>query len=113
MADIDLQAIIVNTVIASSETTSAAVDLPSGFYPVAIITPSALTGTAFTFTVAADGTNYVAMYDKTGTAYSVTVAASRYIMLPPADFCGVNNFKIVSGSTEAAARSINIVARSL
>ena len=35
----DTNEIIVNAVIANNGTTSTAVDLPGGFYPIAIITP--------------------------------------------------------------------------
>ena len=95
--------------IAESGTTSGAVDL--GEWLVAgIITPSALTGTAFTFTAAdaEDGT-YNACYDSSGNAISVTVAASRHILLEPQTFAGARWLKIVSGSTEAAARNITLV----
>lgn len=79
-----------------------------GFY-----TPAALTGTAMTFQAApnASGT-YVEVVDgATGSAYSVTVAASKYIALDPAKTYGINQVKLVSGSSEAADRTITLVYR--
>lgn len=95
--------------IASSGTTSGAIDL--GEWLIAgIITPSALTGTAFTFTASdtEDGT-YNACHDSSGTAISVTVAASRHVLIEPQTFAGARWLKIVSGSAEGAARNITVV----
>lgn len=98
--------------IASGQTTSDAVNLASiGHALVGLVTPATLTGTAFTFSVSQDGTTYNTLYDKNGSSYSVTVAASRYILLPPADFAGIGYLKIVSGSTEGGTRSIVVVTR--
>lgn len=94
----------------SGETTSAAVDM-DGTHPVAIITPAALTGTSLTFTVSHDGATYNALYDQYGTQVTVVVAASRYIPLDPATFAGIRHLKLVSGSSEAAARNIIVVGR--
>jgi len=96
----------VTTSIANSATTSAAVTT-GGFSLVGILTPSALTGTTFTFTVSVDGTNFFPLYNSSGQV-SYTVAASRYIAINPVDFYGVQYFKIVSGSTEAAARTLTL-----
>jgi hypothetical protein len=41
--------------------------------------------------------------------YSVTVGTSRYVALDPAVFAGVKWVKVVSGSSEAAERTITIV----
>lgn len=98
--------------IANNGTVSDALSLGSvGHTVVGLITPGTLTGTAFTFQASADGTTYVAVYDKTGAAYSVTVSTSRYILLPPADFAGIQYLKVVSGSTETGERVITVVTR--
>ena len=102
---------VVNVTIANGATTSDAASLTSGSTPVAIITPSSLTGTAFTLQASIDGATYYPVYDITGSAYSVPVGTSRYIALPPGDLAGVRYLKVVSGSTEAADRTIGIVAR--
>jgi hypothetical protein len=76
--------------------------------PLAILTPAALTGTEFKFEASLDGTNFFDLYNE-ATEYAVTVAASRYVALNPNVFQGVRYLRIVSGSTEAAARDIYIV----
>ena len=108
----DISYITTDVTIANAATTSAAIDVPDGLSPVGFITPSALTGTSFTFTVSVDGTNFYALKKNDGSAsISYTVAASGYYPMNPSDWCGISNFKIVSGSTEAAARSIILVFR--
>lgn len=95
--------------IAASGTTSQAVDL--GEHLVAgIICPATLTGVALTFTAsdAEDGT-YQACYDASGNPISVTVAAGRHVLIEPQTFAGARWLKVVSGSTEAAAREITLV----
>lgn len=95
--------------IASSGTTSSAIDLGEWLL-AGIITPAALTGTAFTFTASdtEDGT-YNTCYDSSGTAITVTAAASRHILLEPQTFAGGRWLKIVSGAAEAADRNITVV----
>lgn len=84
---------------------------------VGIITPAALTGTAFSFKVSpkvsSDGAvgDFYDFYNVAGSAVSVTVAASRYIGIVPSDMSGVNCLKIVSNASEAAARTIICVIR--
>ena len=94
--------------IESSGTTSSARDLNGLGNLVALVTPSALTGTSFTFQASTDGSTYNAVYNE-GTQYSVTVAASRYVALDPSVFAGAQYVKVVSGSTEAAERTITLV----
>lgn len=98
--------------IASSGTESNAVDL-NGTRVVGIITPAALTGTAITLKASFDGTNFHDMYNKDGVQMTITVAASRWVALAPADLAGVRYLKLVSGSAEAAERVISIVTRPL
>jgi hypothetical protein len=107
----DLLAPSVRTVtIANGQTTSDALDCINGTV-VGILTPAALTGTAFTFSVSADGVTYNTLYSDAGTAVSVTVAASRYIYLDPTVFAGVRYVKVISGSAEGAQRIITLVLR--
>lgn len=73
--------------------------------------PSTFNGTAITFTVAPTfgGTYRTMQVD--GSDYSVTVAASKYVALDPANFAGVQFFKIVSGTSEADAESVSLATR--
>lgn len=98
--------------IASSGSTSTSITMQGGRVPIAILTPAALTGTAFTFECSVDGTNFYDLYNG-GTEYSLTVAANRYIALNPDVFQGVRYVRIVSGSTEAASRTIYVISGEL
>lgn len=98
----------VDVTIESSGTTSSAANVYGKGNVVAVETPSALTGTSFTFEASTDGSTYVPLYNE-GTQYSVTVGTSRYVALDPAVFAGVKWVKVVSGSSEAASRTITIV----
>ena len=101
---------VVTFTIANGETTSDAKDM-GGCTAAALVMPAAFTGTAITFSVAADGGAYQTLYDEFGTAKTITVAASRTIILTPAEFWWVRWMKLVSGSTEVAARTIKIICR--
>ena len=98
--------------IASSGTTSTALTLQGGRVPLAIVTPSALTGTAFTFQASTDGTNFFNLYNE-ATQYSVAVNTSRYIALNPDVFQAIRYIRIVSGSSEAALRTISVISGEL
>lgn len=97
--------------IALNGTVSSAYDLKTNGF-VGFVTPATLDGTAFTFQGSPDGTTYTALYNSANVAFSITVATSRYYILNPADFLGCRYVKIVSGSTETAARTITVIARS-
>lgn len=93
-------------VIASGGTTSGELALTDDERLIAVQTPSALTGTTFTFTTCnASGGTFLPVYYE-GTQYSITVGASRHIALDPRVFAGAQYIKIVSGSTEGADRTI-------
>ena len=88
-----------------SSTTSNAIGL-GGQELCGIQLPATLTGTSITFTVATTlGGTYQPLYNSAGQV-SYTVAGGRFIAINPADFYGVSFFKIVSGSTEIAARTL-------
>ena len=94
--------------IASSGTVSTSLTLENSRVPVAITTPAALTGTAFTFNASADGTTFRPLYYES-TQYTVTVSTSRHVGLNRLAFEGVKHIQIVSGSTETAARTIGVI----
>lgn len=69
--------------------------------------PATFTGTALSFLVSADGVSYVVLKSTvSGTTLSYTVAQGTYCAIDPKDFQGVNFLKIVSGTTELAARTL-------
>ena len=75
--------------------------------------PGTFTGTSITF-LASDtsGGTFVDVYDVGGaSAYSLTVAASRFIPVDPRVFVGFSFIKIKSGSAEGGARSVKASVR--
>lgn len=97
-------------VIANGATASEAIpvdDVSSGSFSI----PAAFTGTAVTFTGSdtADGT-FVAIYNASNAAVSITVAINRAYPLP-AECFGFKFIKIVSGSSEAAERTIKVTTK--
>lgn len=103
----------IEAVIAISETKSAAVDL-GGFTLCGIILP-VMTGTALSFEVsdAIDGTFVPLKSTTSGTTLSYTTASSTYAAIDPKDFQGVRFLKVVSGSTELAARTLKLAVKGL
>ena len=111
----NVQKVVVATTatIAISTTTSAAIQM-QGLSLVGIQLPAAFTGTALTFQVSVDGVTYQPLYTSTsGTALSYTVAAGHYVAINPQDFYGANYIKIISGSSEAAARTLSVILKGL
>lgn len=94
-----------NVVVSSGETVSAAIDL-RGTTLCGVLTPASFEGTALTFQASADGTNFFPVKNGDGTDFSVTVAANTYTKLDPADFAGIQNLKIVSGTVTTADRTL-------
>ena len=96
-----------NVVIANAGTASAAIDC-GGFTLVGIKIPAAFTGIALTFTMCdtIDGTYVPVKVTTSGTALSYTVAPGGYYAIDPKDFYGIRYLKIVSGSSEAAERTL-------
>jgi hypothetical protein len=103
---------VMTTTIASSGTTSSAINL-SGLQLVAIDMPAAVTGTTMTFSAstAIDGT-YDGVQEVGGAAaYSVTMTAGKWTPVDIRVFAGVPFLKIISGSSEAATRTFNLICR--
>ena len=99
----------IDVTIASSGTVSSAAycndSVLCGF-----ILPAAFTGTAITFQGSLDNTTFYTIYDDTNTAIGVSTAAQgRAYSLNVIDFTGWNYIKIVSGSAEAAGRTVTLL----
>ncbi len=100
-------------VIASSGTKTAAVHL-GGMALCGIQFPATFTGTTVTFEASFDGVTFVALKSTTsGSALSYTVAQGTFAAIDPKDFQGVNYLKVVSGSTEGAARTLQLAVKGL
>lgn len=93
-----------------STTTSSAV-ATQGCALVGIQLPAAFTGTTITFQVATSlaGTYQTLKSTTSGSSLSYTVAQGTYVAIDPKDFQGVQFIKVVSGSSEAAARSLTLM----
>lgn len=97
--------------IAAGQTVSDVIDLGRANALVGIQMPGTFVGTSLTFQASADGSTYVALYDRDGQAVSVVVSTSRYIYLDPAIFAGVPYLKVVSGATETGGAALSLVVR--
>lgn len=82
---------------------------------VALQMPAAFTGTSLTFEscVTEGGTYLQVTKGSDGLAYTVTVAASKYVTIPVADLVGISFLKVVSSGAEAADRIIIPILRSV
>lgn len=94
----------VSVTIAINTSASSAIN-QGGFTLVGCQFPAAFTGTTVTFTESSDGTNYFPVYNSSG-AVSYTIAQGRYYAFNSADLQGIHYLKIISGSSEAAARTL-------
>jgi hypothetical protein len=66
-----------------------------------VLIPAGWTAADLTFQGSIDGTTFGNMYDKDGNEYTVKAAASRFVLLPIADFLGLRYLKIRSGTSGA------------
>jgi hypothetical protein len=82
--------------------------MPTTMYTLGIITPSAFNGGSVSFEGSIDAGTFRPLYNE-GVLYTVNVAAGRYIALNPSVMQSVKHLKLVSGSTEAAIRVIQLV----
>lgn len=90
--------------------------IPSGTTLSGIFMPAAWTAANLTFRASYDGTNFFDMYDDLGAEFSVTASTSRFIMLDPAAFAGVNFLVIRSGTAstpvnQGALRTLTLALR--
>lgn len=91
--------------IASADTVSTAIDA-RGYNQFGLIKP-ATTGTAITFQVSTSSAGtFTALLSSAGTAVSLTVQAGAGTYPLPDSLKAFPYFKIVSGSSEAATRSL-------
>lgn len=79
--------------------------------PVGILTPAAMAGTIITFEVLVQGeTTYQPLYNGSS-LYSLTVAANRFVALNPDVMMGVQDLKVVSGTSESAGVTFKVIQR--
>lgn len=105
-----------NVTIAASGTLSTALDMGTEAALVRIGMPTQWTAAAITLSVSPDDVTYRNLYDRNGNEYTIQAAASRSIILPPADTVGARFVKVRSGTSGAtvaqtAAVTLQLVAR--
>lgn len=96
--------------IANGATTSSVYLLAQHYLAFGLVMPSSFTGTTLTFQVSADGVTFQALYSTANVQVSMTVAASRCYDLPP-ELASWHSFKIISGSSEGAARELVVIGK--
>lgn len=113
------QSLLIRTpvTIASGQSLSAAIDL-AGTTMLGLLMPASWTTANLTLQASADGVTFADVYTEAGSEKTLTAAASRFILLEPADFTGVRFLKLRSGTSAAAVnqgadRSITLLSRAL
>lgn len=99
--------------IANGQTASSSVRC-DGAVPVAVLWPVAMTSTAATLQVSVDGAAWKTVQKLDGSGdYSITVGANEYQPIDPAVVAGCAGLhvRLVVGSAEGGARSIELVRR--
>lgn len=102
----------IEATILSGQTKSAAI-YTYGVTAVALEMPAAFTGSILTFETSTDGTTFQPAFNIKGIQVSFVCAAARNILIAAQDFFSVGYIKIVSGSAEAADRTIRIIPKSI
>lgn len=94
----------------NNTTQSTSVDL-QGLCCVGVFVPAGFDGTSLTFQTSLDDVAYVDVQDGAGAAYTVTVAASKYVPLDPSVMVGVRYLKITSGTTQTPEVEMTLATR--
>lgn len=100
--------------VAASGTTSGWINIKADIAPTgltSLITPATLTSTTLTIQASLDGSTALTLYDFTGATFTIPCVANAWIALDPALFLAFPWVRIVTGSSEAAARDFTLVTR--
>ncbi len=103
--------------IANGQSLSGAVNL-SGFTLIGIDMPASWTTANLTLQASIDNSTWDNVFDSLGTEVTITAAASRFILLNPADFVSVRYLKVRSGTSgtpvnQGGARTITLIVRAI
>lgn len=107
-------ATLVPLTIAQNADTSSGVDTAQSA-PAALLWSAAMTGTDATFEVSVNGSDWYPLHAQDGTPYTVPITPGAYQPLDPvvAYACVGVQVRVVSSANEAAARTLNLLLRSL
>lgn len=96
------------TVIANTETESAAVNV-SDYFITHIQVPASMTGTALTIKCGNTAADMAALKDSANTTITITISSAAAIYPIDAKYtAGVNYMSVVSGSAESGAKTIKL-----
>ena len=103
--------------IANGQSLSGAVNL-SGFTLIGIDMPASWTAANLTLQASVDNSTWDNVFDSLGTEVTITAAASRFILLNPADFVSVRYLRVRSGTSgtpvnQGGARNITLIVRAI
>lgn len=103
--------------IANGQSLSGAVNL-SGFTLIGIDLPATWTTANLTLQASIDNSTWDNVFDSTGTEVTISAAASRFILLNPADFVAIRYLRLRSGTSgtpvnQGGARTITLVVRAI
>jgi hypothetical protein len=107
----------IDAVIATGASESAIVDL-GGLHLAAILMPAAWTAASITILTSYDGANFFPAYDSAGNEITLTVAASRLVVMDFSQTIALgNHIKLRSGTlalpvNQVAARTLSLIPRS-
>ena len=96
--------------ISDNATTSSAAQC-DGLLLSGIVFPAAMTGATITFDFSFDGNTWVDVVETDGTEVTYTVTAGDVVRVDPSGwaFASLGFLRIVSGSSEVADRTINLI----
>lgn len=104
---------IVPVTIGNGNTESNAIGLGAGVI-CGISTPNALSGGTFHIESSSDGgVSFLPVFGEDGVQLELVVAVDQYIKVSPQDYAGVNKLRIVSGTSEASERIIQVHYRAI
>lgn len=99
--------------ILSGAAISGGIDLV-GLHLFGVVFPAAMTGTTVALQASFDdGTTWHPVVDSTGAAVSITVTASSLAYLDPVITAALPMIRLVSASTEADARTLQLILRAV
>lgn len=96
--------------IETGQTESGALDCRGGTL-CGVYIPSGFTGTSFTIFAAPDAANFVQVKDGSGADLTFNCGPDEFVPIDPASTAGMKDIKIVSGSAEAAERTLVLAVR--
>ena len=100
------------TTISSGQSQSGEIDV-RGQALFGVRTPSGFAGSAITFQMHDGDGNWFDIYEKDGTQFELTAAASRHIIVPCADFPGAVKLRLITDVSPGSDEVLKVYTRKL